>query len=588
MKIGNSQFSGIFPRLDPESLPESAAQVAQNVDLTSSKLVPGTAAAPFVANNDGTNLNSGIPTADWKQISSPAKVSLNELKYLFDPLDVSIRAYIWIRHLVDGEILTELVTYNIASVGTANYNWTDTGLTITIRGFEPQTGTLPYSIDPYEIIGPRYQFRIAGGGGIFMPETCTPDDPEIPAGLIQLTDDDGQTYGYFQVTDVRGPSYNETIVSSKSEGIKLTFWYDSGDITFNVELNYTDRQVRNYYYVQTRVDSAGDEGPPSEISDMITVMPGTYASLATVSKGRLYRSTGGSSEFHLLDELTATYYYDKLLYTQATALPPYGNYPTGMTKSGSVIHPAHFAVNFNGDEVWFSDFYRFWVWPEEYVIPVDSSVQALAITGSTIIVFTQNHVYAFSGSHPEYMSKSLVTDSRPLLNQFGVAQVDQQVYWVCADGVAAFGAGSGAGLVTESHFTRKQWQALTPASMTVKSQDETIFIEGGTANIRLDLTEDLARVSTFTALTGVSLTWRSREFIAPSPVAWVYVRVRAAGYPVTLRLLANSVQVAEKTLPADEIYAVPVLRAETRWSYEIVSAYTVDEVMIATHPVELH
>ena len=569
MKIGNAQFGGIFPRLDPESLPESAAQVAQNVDLTSVKLVPGTASAPFQANNDGSNLNSGIPAADWKQISQPSKVTLGELKHLFRPQDVTIRAYNWIRHTVNGSVVTELVTNDVQTVRTGNFEWTDTGVIITISGFPAQTGHLDYDIEPYQVIGPRYQICI---GNDDIPETCTPDDPEIPAAMIKLDDDDGQTYGYFQVTDVRGPSYDATIVASNPDGVPLTFWYNEGDIVFHVDLNYTDRQVRNYYYVQSKVDSAGDEGPPSDISDMITVKPGTYPYLNTISSGKLYRNTGGASEFHLVDNLSQTYYNDRLLYTQADELPPYGNYPTGMNKYGSVIHPAHFAVNFKGDEVWFSDFYRFWVWPEEYVLPVDSNVQALAVSGSTIIVFTQNHVYAFTGSHPEYMSKSLVTDDRPLLNPFGLAQVDQQVFWVCDDGVAAFGAGAGAGLITEKHYTRKQWQQLTPADMTAKTQDETIFLEGGASNIRLDLTEDLARVSTFTALTGVSLTWRSREFITPSPVAWVYVRVRAAGYPVTLRLRANGAQVTEKSIPADEIYPVPVLRAETRWSYEVVSA----------------
>lgn len=612
MPIRLNAFGGLIPSIHPEKLPDTAAQAALNCNLTRAVLEPISVTSPFTSMTTGGVLNSEIPSADIKKITKPSAPALytqvigSPVPIIIGPQRWICQAYNWLTiwamtyivhtedtygsgvitqaHIVDTAQADELTPFD--------FNYTEAGLTFAVELPSFSYEFLQNSGGPYRVMGPRFQFDFSSGsstGGpessILLPNGTSWVDPILPSGAVPLVDSRGNIYASFQAIDYAGPIYDETLMFDTRSGTREyppVGMNPTG--TFVVALNYSDPTRKHFFYCQTARTSDDEEGPPSELSEEVILRPGQLVTLSTprptgYDKGRLYRSTTGGDDFMLLSDVDspAVLYTDDGAATKTEPLPPYGNHPAPTDAEfiiGSVIHPAQFAAAFYQDHLYLSDFYRFWAWPEEYAIPFQANIDAIALAGNTIIVFVGGKVYGVSGGNPVSMAKFLISDTAPLLDKKTLARIGGTVFWCTYDGVAACTGGE-VQIVTKKHYTREQWLALTPANYTAKVADNSLFLEHSTdSHLRIDLDESEIAVTTYTATSGVSLTWKSKKYYFEKKTIFDYARI-VADAAVTLKVYADGALIETLAVTSEVPVRFTHAAYANSWEFQIESAVVV-------------
>jgi len=626
-----TDFKGMIPALDPEKLPDNAAQYALNCALRGGTLSPLKVASPFFSMHDESGiLLPGIPEADLIRITKPAAPSLSSTTRLCNPASwLDIYAVDWVSYVdsLTGQTVITNTRYTKLTIQAVKY--TETGMFIEV--YLPDVlYTFPYG-GPYFLRGPRYQFKFSEATNgpdeaINFPFTPCYGDPEFPPVRVPLVDEDDNVYAYFQVVDVRGPNYDEDILVSDYAYLYCYFpsrtWLGGVGAypIFQIELNYAYSARRHFYYVQSMVTADEQEGPPSEVSDRIVVRPGTVPTLSTprsdgYTKNKLYRSTTSGDDFLLVDDVDADTYKDNKPNVQNVEIPPYGNYPAldegdddpDDFLRGSFIHPAQFAVAYYGDTLYLSDHYRFHAWPDENTVPFVADIDAIALSGNTILVWGDdnqgvNTLWGIAGSNPTATGKYEISKTAPLLSVAGLCKIGQTVFFPTRDGLAAV-AGGQVQIITEDYFTREQWTFLSPASMVCTVADGSIFIESTTAatpvsdrfagldastafKMRFDLAGGaLAAVSFYTTTDASSLTWQTKRHRYKQETVIDFVRV-VADATATVTLYANRVEVWSGEITSarpvstgtlDETTLTPLDHA-MEWEARVVCAGVVREL----------
>ena len=581
-------FDGIIPKISPEDLPESAAQTAENCAITSGNLKLLSVSSPFVTLSDSL----GIPTTDRVAISTPGEpdvIPTYMIKNLADFLTVECRVYV-IEPPLDSNSQNGATYVNVEGPANIfNVNYTAQGVTFDATfDFSDDASLLLDQPGVYYRIGPCYRFKFAGGhsteGGplssINIPQEFSAADPEFYTNAVPLYySGDEFMYARFQVVDVKGPNFYETYYHFYQEQYLVTL--PKFTATFYADCNYVQPTRREVYYLGTNTVSNGEkEGPASDISEEAVLAPGQCA-VVNSSADKLYRSTSGGDDFVLIAEDFSNKYVDMGTANLGTALPRYGNYPTGLSYTTGFLHPAHFGVGFTGEDLYFTDVYRLWVWPEEFKLPMGETISAIAPAGHSIVVFTTNKVFMVSGSSPLAMTKYLVSADQKCVSTDSICVLGASVFYTSNDGMCQVTQG-GSVIVTSGHYTRSEWSALAPSGYSAKVADNCIFLEKAGTDLRLDFDEDMKRVTTFTSTSPSSFTWKSKRFVVDRPINWSTARLIAANYNVTLKIYANSILVQTITVSSDDLFRLPFMAPDTTWEFEIVSAYTVKSFEIAT------
>lgn len=600
MPVILDQFGGLIPRSHGRALPDRAASVALDVDLSGGSLKPLAVSSPFVQMHDGTNQKAGVPTGDVVTIPKPDAPSVNLIEYRAKPQYWPLRiwAYDWVAY-IDATGARQVIQARGEQLTLSHYVYTETGMWV-IAYLPTRTYTFQYG-GPYFLMGPRYQFiitddsdslNIYGGPDIThtLPELPTEADPEYQRRAAPLIDSHGNVYAQWECIDVMGPQYDETIFVPDYDYVTYAApAYGNGRVAFHINLHYAIPNRRHFYYVQSMVDADDREGPPSALSERIILRPGQVLTLDTpfesgYTKNMLYRSTTGHDDFLRVAAINAATYTDEKVDLENIEIPPYGNHPGTKTPflRGSIVHPAQFAMALDtqtaGDEtLYVSDFFRFWAWPDEWTIPFDDGY-ALALSGNTAIVWTRREsgtvsgeVYAVTGGNPEHMGKTLLSADHPILSKTSICRIGNTVFYATYDGLAAV-SGGGIEIVTRGHFTRAQWVALDPATMQCKTADNSIFITvSGADDLRLDFDDQLRSVTRYTSTSAGSYTWRSKTFWSKDPVAFDWAIVVADG-AVTLTIYADGVQVYTGTVNNANPVDLGGLAHARDWAFEISGA----------------
>ena len=591
MPIQIADFRGMIPKIDPEKLPDNAAQLALNCDLTSGSLKPINVTGPFLALHDNTKLRSEIPENDAARISKPPKLSANPL----DVIDVTewlkIKIYGFVSYVssepgFEGQYVTKAPYYGYSS----NYFPRDMGLSVTRRTDDTIEvmallwGFFRFRIfngGPYFFRAPRYQFVFKPparrplvapeSGENFYPMSVIPASPLFSSEKVPLLDSrTNNIFAWMQCVDVVSPVYDQDFYVEEYDYIDMNIPPSIAmTATFIFKMYYTNPSRRHFFFVQTYTRGTGDdapEGPPGEISDKITVLPGQKLFLPAIvppqSKVRLYRSETGSDDFVLMDELKETEYYDIDSRPRPIGdpIPPFGNVPGTISVAdflvGSVLHPAHFGVAKYGKEVWFSDRYRLHAWPKEYVVPLDDKVMALAVTGNTVLALTATKTYAITGAHPERMSRYIISEDTPLLRDLGITRIGNTVFWPTTNGIAA-SSGESVKIITSDYITREIWQAFHPEKMVGKSAENSLFFEclpvtlpqkgpvrrvfmmqmpnnvpppaSTSVHVRFDTQEGRNALSLYTHYSGRPYVWHSKQWRFQQKTQFDFVRIGMEG-----------------------------------------------------------
>lgn len=248
-------------------------------------------------------------------------------------------------------------------------------------------------------------------------------------------------------------------------------------------------------YVYTFVNDLGEESAPSEASATIlrpdgisvtvttpVVVPSGVSSDYAITTKRIYRAATGNvgTEFLFVAEiaLSTADYVDVLtdaqlgeaLETELWDLPP-------DDLEGILALPNGVMVGFRRNQLCLSAQNRPHAWPVSYRLNTDTDIVGIGNVDTTVVIGTEKFVYIASGSEPAAYSMSkfevpYACSSKRSFNYLtGIGVVFSN-----PDGLMAVQGVGQIRNLTDSVFTREQWQALDPTSIVGVSHNDIYFL----------------------------------------------------------------------------------------------------------------
>ena len=257
--------------------------------------------------------------------------------------------------------------------------------------------------------------------------------------------------------------------------------------------NFVDDETR--FYVYTYVTEYGEEGAPSPVSNVATVVdpaqtvtltvPAPLTNTQNINRKRIYRTatTGSSTEFFLVDEIpvATTSYTDSvagaslgvLLETDDFRVPP-----TNM--QGLVLGPNGIAAGFAGNELLFSEPFLPYAWPNAYRRALEYDIVGIKVTATSFVVVTEGKPYIFSGVSPDAISEQQLELSQACVSKRSFVDMGNVVIYASPDGLVGIREGE-AGLLTEKIFDKKSWATYQPETIhAYKYEDFYVGFYGDT------------------------------------------------------------------------------------------------------------
>ena len=385
-------------------------------------------------------------------------------------------------------------------------------------------------------------------------------------------------------------------------------------------------EIRSYVY--TFVSSSGEESAPSPplVINSPLMLPGGSVTIhnlgrslnATVTSQRIYRTNtaaNGVAQFQFVAEIpiASISYTDTLLATQlAEILPSTDWLPPPGNLRGIKSMPGGMMVGFFNNVVCLCVPYMPYAWPLAYQYTTEFPIVGLGVFGSNVVVLTSGNPYLLTGIDPSAMSMSKIPLKQPCVSKRSIVDMGFGVAYASPDGIFLIGSYGGK-IVTDQYFTRDEWQALNPKSISgyvldgryfgfyktattsggfifdPNSQDNAVvFIDTYATAGYADLVTDSLYLLVGTnivqwdaATTLKVMTWHSKVFVAKRPVNLGYAQVRAAAYPVTLRVFASGLLKATKTIVNEEAIKLPSGFLSRDWEFEIQGSNEIYSVTLS-------
>jgi hypothetical protein len=239
-------------------------------------------------------------------------------------------------------------------------------------------------------------------------------------------------------------------------------------------------------YVYTYVNSYGEEGPPSPVSNLFDIYDGNTCDLSgmdtdagldaryKITLKRIYRinmTASGTAQYQFVVEIavaTTTYSDTKdnaelgeILATAEWEAPPSGitgiiNLPNGMLAG---IVPDNNLVCFS------VPFYPH-AWPASYQKATERKPVGLGAFGNTVIALTQGQPYAIIGNDPANLVSEKIDIDYSCMSKRGIVNMGSTIVYPAPQGLVGINP-QGATLLTAEILTSVQWQALyNPSSIT--------------------------------------------------------------------------------------------------------------------------
>lgn len=414
-----------------------------------------------------------------------------------------------------------------------------------------------------------------------------------------------------------------------------------------------ERLLESRFYVVTFVTDWGEESQPSPVSDLLeidqndtvtvnrpqTSSGDTYAA-RNITQWRLYRSNTGSetSAFQFVAEVaignssitdnTKAAALGETLPTTTWAEPPYradnesSQYPkpvvgTNPYLRGLVGMPNGIMAGFFDNTVAFCEPYVPYAWPVEYQVTTEHPIVGLGVFGQTLFVGTTGNPYFISGADSASMSAQKLDSNQSCVSRRSIVSVQGGVLYASPDGLCLADSG-GVRVVTSGHYTREDWQALTPSSMFAAEHESVyyLFYNNGTAGCltfdlatkklgRIDLTATAVYVdklndtmfvangtniqAVFGSATRRTAVWKSGRLVLPAQAGYAWTKVmgdQSQSAPATLRWYGDGALIQTLTITNTN----PVRLAPGRYlehEIELESQVKVTQVVMAGDTAEL-
>ena len=388
----------------------------------------------------------------------------------------------------------------------------------------------------------RSIFPIESGGVTFW--LCTTNESHFVNAPVYSSG--GRVYW----TDgVRGKETNYTLASnagaltygSPNSSYYLGMPKPSEALTATVRGTGDGTVSDSVVYIYTYVSSLGYEGEPSDPTSLVNVEGGQYIELGNFKTSvpanynivgiRIYRTSTGIAEtdFQLVTEILTGASSDYITpaeiisnsdiwddkdtgdneLTDADDLGEvitcvnYIEPPSALT--GLLALPNGVVAAFRVREVYLSEPYVHYGFPDDYVLTTHFDIKAIGHYGTTIIVGTKGNPYKINGYDPQAVSQELLPDQQSCLFTRAMVSGETFVLYPSPDGLYKIGDDF-KGNVTAAMFTKEQWRALLTTST---SYDKTIiaflyddkyyaFFEGTNEGFIIDFASKTQAYATFT------------------------------------------------------------------------------------------
>lgn len=386
-------------------------------------------------------------------------------------------------------------------------------------------------------------------------------------------------------------------------------------------------ESRVYVYTWVNKESGFEfESAPSPASEIVDVHDGqtvtisgfgTPASGYTVTHKRLYRSVSGVYLF--VEELTlatANYTDEKDPDELSEELPSATWLPPPANLKGLINLPNGIMAGFVGRDVYLCDPYHPHAWPLQYVQTVDYPVVGLGRMDTTLAVLTTGTPYFLQGTSPDTMVLVKSDLEQACASKRSIVSANGVVMYASPDGLVVL-TPSGSKVVTDTYFTRAQWQSyFVPTSIHGYMHDLKYigFYDNGTTTggFVYDLTSgqfilhdiyatcgytDLQRDQLYLGFSDRSLkkwlsgsaksyTWRSKKFSLPQVTGFSCATLEAEGYPMTMKFYMDGTLFHTQTVASRDTFRLPVKEGRDL-EFQIEGPYEVFSVAIGQSVEEL-
>lgn len=244
-------------------------------------------------------------------------------------------------------------------------------------------------------------------------------------------------------------------------------------------------------YVFTFVNDIGEESGPSPASATILKDDGTAITVTTpvtvqsgfsvdygVSTKRIYRAVTGNtgtaflfvaeiplSQADYVDELTDSELGDELE-TEGFELPP-------DDMKGILALPNGIMAGFRRNQLCLSAQNHPHAWPVGFRLNTDTDIVAIGNIDNTVVIGTKSFPYTAGGNDPSAYSMTKLEKPQACVSKRSLAYLtDIGVVFASPDGSIAISGNGRVSNLTDSIFTRQQWQALDPDTILGVAHDD--------------------------------------------------------------------------------------------------------------------
>ncbi|MGL4680870.1 MAG: hypothetical protein ACRCWC_16010, partial [Plesiomonas shigelloides] len=381
-------------------------------------------------------------------------------------------------------------------------------------------------------------------------------------------------------------------------------------------------------YVYTYVSAYGEEGPPSEPSALVAVLPGQTVDLAGMSAApvgnynvthkRIYRTNTGSSTTEY--QYVATVLVGVASYNDSVAAASLGSVLASTTwdappsdLAGLITLPNGCLAGFSGNLLCFSEPYLPHAWPVSYQVPLDETIKAIGSYGNNILITTTGAPYLAQASAPGSTVAEKLEMGYACVSKRGFVDIGYTCVYPAINGMMAAGM-NGINLVTKGIFTQADWQAISPSTIHAYLHDSQVigfFGNAGGGFIYDPQTGDYTlhdvnasagyhnpatgtlhivsdgQIKQWEGGTAKTATWKSKAFTMPLPHNMACAQVFASAYPVTCKLYADGQLKHTQTVANVNPFRLPSGFLANRYEIEVSGANTVTAVHVASTMAEL-
>lgn len=269
------------------------------------------------------------------------------------------------------------------------------------------------------------------------------------------------------------PSTPESVTGGDEPQDGYNYWSTPGSGVYKQYWNDIDLEDRVYLY--TYVTDQGEEGPPSDPSQVVTVGPDQCVTLTFptantidgvfIDKYRIYRTiptSTGAADYYFVDEIESSeseYIDCKKVIELAERLPSLEWIAPEEGLIGFTSLPNGVIAGFKGNSIWFSEPYQPHAWPDSYRKSVDDKIVAMAAFGQTLVVLTDDKPYIGSMTDPLSFTLTKMSTVEPCLHKRACLSIGYGVIYPSPNGLILVTPG-GAENVLKSMWDDQDWREL--------------------------------------------------------------------------------------------------------------------------------